>query len=331
VANSYATVPAIIPGDLKVQGNLTVAGTNFILGKLARKYRIQEIANGWFDETVNLDRIATTQDDATSLSEVRWISPASAPFNIATQAAGQPTTDNYLLSQSATAFLVFSPELRVGAVLPYARVRNSPAQGGAFSVNLQSDGLTRDDATKPGFQFGYNSTANLCQTYLVDVAGNAYYGDLRRVFWLDHNTYTKTGTTVIQAVTNHTIYGNQLGPWGGVLLRVNGLASTVAGGSVSLYVAWSATNYLVASIPASQSNVSFWFTVLIVNRGATNSQNMYTSSVYAGTALTEPPYTATADTTVNQLLQVSTLNGNVADSVTVSSIEAEFISRAAVL
>ena len=245
MSNSYATVPAIIPGNLQIQGNLYVAGT----------------------------------------------------------------------------------ELRVGATTPYVRLYNYPPSYGYLTVNLQADRATRDDLTQVGMQEIFNINGRQRMFSIFDTAGNIISTDARRVFWLDHTSYTKTGSTTPQTIATKTIYGNQLGANGGIMLLVTGAATTVVGGAVTLFVTWAGVNYIAGQLAASLTNVGYYFTTLILNRNATNAQIVELSGIFQNSPTTQPPATATADTTVNQALAVTTQNTNVSDSVTVQAIEAVFISR----
>lgn len=331
MANSYTAIPNIVPGNLTVNGNLKVSGGQIAVGKFPQQYRIQEMGNGWFVETVNIDRNLAAQDDPTAMSEVRVIRPSTAPFNLITQPAGVPTTDSVLISQNPNQLAVFSQELRVGAATPFVRLVNSPGTGGWFTVNLGPDLATRDDITKVGQQMGYNLGVGSVSTATVDTAGHTYVGDLRRVFWLDHSGYVKTGSTTLQAIATKTVYGNQLSNDGGIFIRVHGIAATVAGGGVTIFVVWGGTSYGALAIPASLASAGWIVEAVILNRGSTNAQVFQGYGGVAGTATFGGMIVTGIDSTLNQNLTINTQNLNPSDSVTVYSIEAEFMARSATL
>jgi hypothetical protein len=325
MANSYATVPAIIPGDLKVQGNLTVAGSNFLLGKLQRKYRIQEIANGWFDETVNVDRIAATQDDPTSLSEVRWIYPTNGPFNIATQAAGQPTTDNYLLSQAATAFLVFSNELRVGNAIPYARLGNQAGTLAFWSANLQTDLLTRDDTSKAAFGEYFNYLNGITNRSKFNSAGTSVAGIPGDFWWFDHSTHNITGVTGLQTVASKVVPANTLGPYGGLRLSIRAWITTVASGGVTAAVNFGGSSTPLAVFGAGLSGGGT-IDLAIINKGVTNGQAIIIFNAGPAGLQSGAVGTWALDTTVNQTLTITTTNTLAGDQFATYAIEGQIIT-----
>jgi hypothetical protein len=326
MANSYTSVPNIIPGNLQVQGNLTVAGSQIKLGALARKYRIQEVANGSFVESVNLDRLAVAQDDATSLSQVRQIIPVTTPFTIATQAAGVPATDNFQLSDNGTQFLVYMDELRVGAATPYARIMRQSTLTSSFSGNLQKDLVTRDDVTKYGYALTYNQGAQVLSSRVINLAGVANISAIPICIWADYAGHTFTGSTVVQSVSGHTIRAGTLAATSGVYIRLRGSVITVAGGSMTVALYFGAAGIASCAIGASL-NGRFVVDAIMINRGATNSQLCAFATQTPGQPVALGADSAAVDSTIDQTVAVQSQAGNVGDTVTFDIIDATLITN----
>lgn len=327
MSNSYATVPAIIPGDLQVQGNLTVAGGNFILGRLQRKYRIQERGNGNFIETVNVDRNVPAQDDPSSTSQVRQMNPTASPFAVMTQSPGTPATDTSLLYIFSNEFQVFLPSLRVGAATPYVRVMNQPGTIGGWSCNLQNDYATRDNTSLAACSYEYNASQQSLQERTVDAAGNGIIANPPRMFWYDHGAKNITGVTGLQTIGSRTIYANELGINGGIYVVMYGLVATGTGGSCGMAWNWGGTSTLFYTIPAVTSS-GFVLELWISNQNTLNTQrglariNLVTSIIQSSLI----PYSV-ATGSLNTTLSLTCTNGIAADQLFVSGIEGYYICR----
>lgn len=326
MSNSYATVPAIIPGDLQVQGNLTVSGQKFTLGRFLQKYRIQEVSDGQFRETVNVDRLAATQDEPTYPSQCRWVQPSGAPFQLATAPAGSPMADLMVLALTPTEFQVLTTALRVGAGIPYARIITQTGNGGAFAVNLQSDFATRDDTSKSGLAYWWNASNKQLQTLTVDAAGNSMWGDLPRIFWLDHAYHSIQGPIGQQNVISKTIYGNQLGPFGAAYLRLMGSVITSSTGTAKIGFNFGAGHLDLLTFPAN-TNANYIFHVWLSNMGITNQQYCWWFGNYNATAVANANVGLGQDTTANQTLTYTINNSDATTQTVLDCLEAEFISR----
>ena len=327
MANNYATVPAIIPGDLAVQVNLTVSGPNFTFGRLQRKFRIQETANGRFYLTVNYDRLGNATDDATCPKVQYGMLADLVEHYFLQQAAGVPQPDVPQFAAIGPSFSVTGNELRLGAATPYVRLYNTPGVAGFWSVNLQTDSTTRDDTTKPGFYQAFNPSQSALTLAVKDVAGNVINADLRRVFWHDTTLHNITGVTGPQTIASKTIYGNELGPFGSILLRATGQASNTTTGTQTLNIVWGGTTINVLSFVANLSLTSWWAEILIPNVNVTNAQRVCVAGGINGGAYCPGVASVAIDTTVNQVLTLQSSPTDVGNVMYVMAIEAAFLSR----
>lgn len=330
MSNSYATVPAIIPGNLRVQGNLTVSGSQFILGQLAKKYRLQEMGLGNFVETVNLDRIAVKQDDATQTSQTRTIQPSANPFSLATEAAGIPGTDQPLLVLTPTAFQALVAELRLGPVIPYVRLIQTGQGVGYWSVNLQSDGLTHDDATKSAFFLRYDCP-NMMLASAIRTAGNNLI-DMRppQVFWYDNTFRHYTGVVGPQTVSTRSIYAGVLGTYGALILRITGMVTVSATGTIQLNGVWGGNTQLIQSFPAN-TNAYFWAHLLLTAEQTTGNQWLQAWGVIGGVTSTQNTTSVNVDTTITQQLAVQVNASDTSSIVNIYTIQGELICLQALL
>lgn len=323
MANSYTTVPAIIPGNVQIGGNLTVGGSTFKLGSNPRKYRIQEVGNGQFSETVNLDATVPLQDDASSPSQKRTILPLNDFLRVESQPAGSPNSNTLLMQLFNNALVVWTNELRVGGSFPYVRLVSTAPNLGFFSVNMQADRLTRDDATQSGFSTAWQGNVNQITDAVTDAAGNHFNLVEDRVFWLDQTNHHITGSTTLQTVATKTILGNMLGAFGAIRLLLLGYFGTTASGWVNLAVNFGGTNLPVQTFPANTAQ-SYVSEIFIRNWGATNSQIVTVRTQFGTTPLIVVDVSLALDTTINQALLVTTQAGNVADTIDVRTIQGAF-------
>lgn len=325
MANSYATVPAIIPGDLQVKGNLTVSGPNLTFGRFPRKYRLQEQLNGQFLETVNIDYLNHIQDDASIASTMRVTGVTGVPFAVATQALGVPGTDNYLLQQGGGALQVLVQELRVGSTTPYVRLFNAPPAGAYQSVNVQADGATRDDTTRAGYYQSFDTNQKTVMDRLYDAAGNSTITTRRRMFWVDESTHHMVGTAGAMTIGTHPIYGNILGAHGLIRLRVTGAWNVTAAGQGGLGINWGGTWAAAITISASTA-FNYIAEMMLFNQGVTNQQAFH-SVVNYGTAIANVTgQTFTVDSTANQVLYLQCIMPDTTSSLDTHSIEVELVT-----
>lgn len=65
MANSYIAVPNVLPGNVTIGGNLTIAGDTLRVGSAAPYVRLQRVASGQLELNMNFDSIANQRDVAT--------------------------------------------------------------------------------------------------------------------------------------------------------------------------------------------------------------------------------------------------------------------------
>lgn len=319
MANSYTAIPNIVPGNLTVNGNLKVSGGQIALGKFQRQYRIQEMANGQFVETVNLDRIAATQDDPTNGSLTRLIYAVTNPLAIATEAAGAPTTDTWLLQQSPGEFWLWSNSVRVGSAPPYARLQKY-GNAAVLSANLQADLATRDVTANSGYALQVDSAGQAAAFRIVNVAGTAYMTSASLCIWADQNQHTISGVTGNQVITSHLLRANALGPQSAVMLIIAGNYTTGVGSGINVFLNWGATNFNILTFPASTSN-TFRIALLINNLNSASVQNVSSVTTYSNVVNTPAVIPGSVNTALDTTFTLYSTTTNAPDTITVFSID----------
>jgi hypothetical protein len=326
MANNYATVPAIIPGDLTIQGNLTVGGPMFTFGRFPRKYRIYEINNGDFATSVNYDTAHTAKDD-NSVQSIHFQMLIDQPFlALGWTNSGAGQSPNYRIYDAGGPFLIQADEVRFGTAAPFSRLWGNPGAASVYSVNLQTDNATRDDATQAGYSKTFNSqNLQLTDSY-ADKAGKQYAFAPRRVFWSDHTTHTLTGAAGLRTIATRTVYANQLGISGLLILTVIGNVTVSAGATVTLSISFGASSYTLVTFPASTS-AGFVARFVIQNNGSLNSNTTSGCVIYGAAVVQNGGQLFSVDTSVDQALTIQSNATDSGSTVSVYGIEAEFLAR----
>ena len=326
MANNYATVPAIIPGDLTIAGNLKVQGGQFQLGKLVRKYRIQELANGFFAETVNLDQLAGVQDDPTFQSVRRDAYVTGGLLTISYQAPGVPGFNNIVLQVTASAVQVLIDQLIVGSVVPYLRLAKGSPTGGGVSLNLANDGATRDVTSRTAYAHYFETNPPVTIEYkMLNAAGAAQTMATRSVLFADSTYRGGTGAGGDFTILSRVIRGNVIGANGILQLRVWGSAGTVASGAVTFTAKIGASSFPLQTIGASV-NANYCLTFIFAARNAANDQTLVTNAAGSNLGVTSPPVETTVDTTVDQTLTLTAHFNQVTDGVGIFAVECSLLN-----
>jgi hypothetical protein len=221
---------------------------------------------------------------------------------------------------TASAFQVRTDELRVGTATPYARLVNLPANGGGWFINLQPDGITRDDATKAGVQCNFDCPSNSFNYKRVTAAGAVVNGAPDLNFWIDHGLHTVTGLTGNQVVASKVLPGNSLGPHGRIFLHVDATVTTGASGGMGIQVLYGGAGITVATL-GPNSGGFLWIDVRIDNKGSTGAQLVEGIMVVAGSTFAGSNNALTVDSTANQTLSINVVPTLTTDSFSTSTIE----------
>lgn len=312
-----------IAGGARVQGNLNVDGPALKFGSNTRKWRVQEIANGIFYLTVNLDRLGAAQDDAASPSMLHSMSSTAPFWEWDFEPAGSPLADTVMQKLTTGSLQVLLDELRLGAASPYARLMKNTSGDVAVTRNLQTDSATRDDAGAAASGFGLSINAAAPFVRLLNAAGNVVNDAFPLALFTDYTAHAHTGTVTEDTIYSKLIRGGMIGANGGLLIRMGANVTAQGAGSTTVRIKLGGTALTLTGITATGTH--HW-DLAVCNRNAQNSQVTELVVIVSTSVLATAQGTGAIDTSVDQTLSVTVQNANAADAQTFNVIEVHLLN-----
>ncbi len=311
MANNYAVVANIFPGNVTIVGNLTVSGRTIRLGPGPRFARIQNLPNNQVIISENEDAIAITQDDGVFPG---WVIGTGSGFDQAQMQRtppGLPAAFNTRLLVNDTELQGVVAVLRLGAASPFVRLYKRTAGQLGLSYNLASDEATRDNgAGLACMLFGEPGPVAFSQL-LINPAGGSRLARVDGTIAQDGTAVTVTGTVAETTTRSKVIPGNTLGADGALLVELNMHAVTQGGVSTVVRVKLGG---IIVGQAGHTATGQYRIFFELWNANATNAQEGWFWELKDNSFPGGARIVAALDTTLDQTLSVTIQPGAATDN-----------------
>jgi hypothetical protein len=203
------------------------------------------------------------------------------------------------------------------------RMSTSAIGGSAFSVNMLTDGASRDVGTKSAWAMAFDPAAGTLKHRLINAAGGAMDMASRLTVAAVGSQITTTGIVASIAQYGATMRANVMGAHGGLRMRAVFTVNALVSASIPLNIQLGGVTIVSVALNAT----GLWaIEALVLNQALTNSQRGVLWVYRNGVAPALSVGTSAVDTTADQAFQAVAVMGNVGDSITANHGETEFLN-----